>query len=375
MTVDEYHNSDLLKNLKSELLQGKVPDTCKECKLKENLGLKSMRSTMWGWNNVGPEPVYEDMPWYGIYNVDTPLNPIRIELRSSNICNMKCRQCDEMSSSMWAKEKIEHSDNPKIKFRSLGHKNLYFNKQSDGIIHSVSNITKSITDLALTATNLKCVCLCGGEPFLIKEYYDFLDTLIENKVNEKIELEIFTNCSVNNTRFTDRLRKFTKVVFNMSVDGVGKTAEYIRHGTNWNSVEKNILNFNSLKGVFEPGVNIAISSYTILDASNLAKFLMRLYEDNNNIFHKGYYCNGPPVANFRNLPAHLRLKAIYEIDQALQIITVPNYNALKKELLVMREILKNETPLDPQAFIQNTKMLDEIRGENFEDVFGLKLEN
>ena len=374
MTVEQWHNSDLLKDLKSNLLQGKVPDACRECKVKEDLGLKSMRATMWHWNNIGPEPVYENMPWHGMYDMDTPQDPTRIELRFSNLCNMKCRQCDEMSSSMWAKEKIENIDNPKIRFRSQEHKNLYFNTDSDGIIRPVPEVVESVTNLALTAKNLKRVCFTGGEPFIIKEYYDFLDALIEKKINEKIDIELFTNCSVRNPAFTSRLEKFTKVVFNMSVDGVGKTAEYIRHGTDWSTVEKNILHFNSLGGVFEPCVNIAISSYTVLDASNLAKFLMKLYEDNNNISPKGYYCNAPPAVNFRNLPKHLRVKAIAEIEKAIEIITVPNYNSFVNELLVMKDILQNEEPLHPHLFVNITKMLDEIRGESFEDVFGIKLE-
>lgn len=376
MTAEEWHNSDLLKDIKSNLLQGKVPEVCKECKFKENKGLKSMRATMWRWDFVSDEPILEKMPWYGKYDMETPLDPLRIELRFSNLCNMKCRQCDEMSSSMWAKEKIEHMHDADadVVFRSNDHKTLYFGKGSDGIIKPNPAVVESITNLALTSKNLRRVCFTGGEPFLIKEYYEFLDKLIEIKINEKVDIEIFTNCSVRNPAFTSRLEKFTNIIFNMSIDGVGKTAEYIRHGTDWSSVEKNILYFNALGGVYSPGVNVAISSYTILDAANLAKFLMKLYEDNNHITHKGYYTNGPDAVNFRNLPVHLRTRAIDEIDQALEILTVPNYSALAKELRGMRDILKNEPPLNADAFINETKQLDRFRNENFEDVFGIRLE-
>jgi hypothetical protein len=101
---------------------------------------------------------------------------------------------------------------------------------------------------------------------------------------------------------------------------------------------------------------------------------MKLYEDNNNISPKGYYCNAPPAVNFRNLPKHLRVKAIAEIEKAIEIITVPNYNSFVNELSVMKDILQNEEPLHPHLFVNITKMLDEIRGESFEDVVGIKLE-
>jgi organic radical activating enzyme len=374
MTVEEWHNSDLLKSIKSDFLQGKVPKTCAGCKNREDSGFKSMRATAWRWNNVGPEPIYEEMPWYGKLSMDTPQNPRRIELRFTNLCNMKCRQCDEVSSSMWAKEKIKHADNPNVEFRLNGHKDLYFSNGSDGIIKPVDAIVESVTNLALTSTNLTKVCFTGGEPFLIKGYYDFLDALIEHKVNEKVEIDVFTNCSTLNDKFTSRMAKFKKVNFIMSVDGVGKAAEYIRHGTDWSVVEKNILHFNLLQGVFAPAVNVAISSYTLLAMSSLATFLMQLYYDNNSISHLGYWCSRPPSADFRNLPHHLRLKAIDEIDKAVKIITAPNYDALVKELLVMKEVLKNNEPVDPAAFISHTKMLDSFRGESFEDVFGINLE-
>lgn len=375
MTVEEWHNSDLLKNIKSDLLQGKVPSTCIGCKNNEDAGLKSMRAHAWGWNRVGPEPIYEEMPWYKLFNIDTPQNPYRIELRFTNLCNMKCRQCDEVSSSMWAKEKIKYLNEPNsIKFKHQGHQDLYFSNGSDGIIKPVDAVVESVTNLALTSTNLRKVCFTGGEPFLIKGYYDFLDALIRNKINEKVEIDIFTNCSILNDKFTSRLAKFKKVYFIMSIDGVGKTAEYIRHGTDWTVVEKNILHFNSLDGVFSPGVNIAISTYTLLDMSNLATFLMKLYYANNSLGHKGYAALYPAWVDFRNLPHHLRLKAIDEIEKSIIILTAPNFIPLVKELSVIKEILKNNEPIDPAGFIKHTKMLDEVRGEHFDDVFGINLE-
>lgn len=374
MTVEEWHNSDLLKSIKSDFLQGKVPPTCAGCKAREDLGFKSMRASAWRWNNIGPEPIYEEMPWYNTFTMDTPQNPRRIELRFTNLCNMKCRQCDEISSSMWAKEKIKHVTNPNVEFRLKDHKELYFSEGSDGIIKPVDAIVESVTNLALTSTNLRTVCFTGGEPFLIKGYLDFLNTLIEHKINEKVELDIFTNCSVLNDKFTSQMAKFKKVNFFMSVDGVGKAAEYIRHGTNWPVVEKNILHFNLLSGVFAPAVNVALSSYTLLDMSSLATFLMQLYHDNNRIAQKGFWCSKPPAVDFRNLPYHLRLKAIDEINKAVKIITSPNYDGLVKELLMIRDVLKNNKPINPNAFISHTKMLDSFRGENFEDVFGINLE-
>jgi hypothetical protein len=62
------------------------------------------------------------------------------------------------------------------------------------------------------------------------------------------------------------------------------------------------------------------------------------------------------------------------LNKSLKILTAPNYKPFVNDLLVIRDILKNEDPVSPEEFISHTKTLDEIRGENFEDVFGIKLD-
>jgi organic radical activating enzyme len=76
---------------------------------------------------------------------------------------MKCRMCDETSSSSFAAEKIQHNIKP--------------DKEGSHIEYSVIPITKiesnsieGLKDPAFLASVWK-VCLTGGEPFLIKEYF------------------------------------------------------------------------------------------------------------------------------------------------------------------------------------------------------------
>jgi organic radical activating enzyme len=340
----DYLKSDWLKNIKKDFVDGKVPAPCRSCKEREDLGLKSTRKA-----------VMHDVPESAISELtkDTETRVGRLEIRASNLCNFKCRMCDETSSSEIAKEKLTYLP---IKLTNTVNRTTEFN------INELKNIALG---------DIYKVCLTGGEPMLIKEYYDFLEYLINQGLNKQIALELFTNCSVYNPKFIDLILQFNKVDFVMSIDGVGKTAEYQRHGTKWEIVENNILKFNKLpKTIY---FNTAISAYVLLDVSSLAKFLMKLYNDNNNIATKCYSVMHPRQLNFLTLNKELRKIAINQIDQAVNILTPDNFNIFTKELMGIKSQLERNPPENPEQFVIYTKHLDKLRNENFKDVFGYQL--
>jgi organic radical activating enzyme len=363
-TPSDYFNSEWLKNIKQEMQQGIVPAACSGCKERERHGLKSTRGAIWNYYNVGPEPEYEDQWFANKFTADSPTVPTRIELRFSNLCNMKCRMCDETSSSSFAAEKIEHKIKPDKAGSHLEYSIIPITKADPAVI-------ESLKDKSLLASVRK-VCLTGGEPFLIKEYYDYLDYLISNGFSRNMELELYTNCSVYNPLFITRLSEFKKVELVMSIDAVGKSAEYIRSGTDWPKVESNVLKLNQLPAPFNLEVTTAISAYSLMDFSALASFLMKLYNENASIGIKCYNVTSPPGMHFNNLPKQLRSKAITEIDKSVEILTAPNYLVLRTELLNVKKGLIESTPHDPIAFFDYTKKYDVIRGESFQEVFAVR---
>jgi len=335
LSPSEYLESDWLKNLKQDFIDGKVPKSCMRCKERDDLGLKSTRKATFNNKHLANQE----------YTMDRKTEIKRLELRTTNLCNFKCRMCGPDSSSEIA-GKVDYAHN--------------------SIIEELKRIS---------INNIDMVCFTGGEPMLIKQYYEFMDLLIEKKLNDQICIELFTNCSVYNPMFMDRLLQFKNISFVMSIDGVGKTAEYIRHGTNWDIVEKNAYRFSeiisgSLKKLF---FNTAISSYVLLDVSSLAKFLMKLYSINDNIQTRCYSVISPEWLHFLNLNSELRKRVINEIDTAVNILDVKNFDIFTKELKGMKAQLETADYRDPIGFARNTLLLDKQRNESFEDVFGYKL--
>ena len=344
LSPKEYFESDFLRSVKDDFLNGRVPPSCIACYDREKLGIKSTRQSVFRSRINEPlEYSKED------FTLDKQQKIFRLEIRTTNLCNFKCRMCTEESSSEIAREK----------------------GLAEPIYYADEKVIKELKEIALD--QLKVLCLTGGEPMLIKEYYDFLDLLIEKGFAENIMVEMFTNCSVANPLMFERLKKFKQVRFVMSIDGVGKTAEYQRKGTIWETVEKNILNFVTMPEPFEIFYNTAISTYVLLDASSLAKFLMKLYSLNDKIKTKCYSTIYPSALHFINMDNKSKQKVIEEIDKAVAILTPSNFDVLTKEFLnIKRNLLENE-PVDPNLFINYTRILDAVRNEKFEDVFGYKL--
>jgi organic radical activating enzyme len=360
MTPTDYLQSDWLANIKRELKEGKVPKNCAVCWKKEQRGIKSSRQSeirMMGNGNYG----------YGLgvnrqssdFNAEDPTEIVRIELRSSNLCNYKCRMCNADSSSEWQKEVEEHPELLNFitwKFRD-------FTNTSEGNFDELKK---------LSLDNVKTVCFTGGEPLLIKQYYDFMDHMIENGYHKHVVLELFSNCSVWNPVFIDRLLQFKKARMVMSIDGVGKAAEYNRKGTVWKTQEENFFKYAKLP-LWNLHYNIAISPYNLLDFANLAKFLMKIYDINPILQTRCYSVTQPYPLHWIHLNADLRTRVINEIDKSVEILHPSNFDVIKKELLAIKTHMLETRPEREDLFISFTQTLDTIRNEKFEDVYGYKL--
>ena len=170
LSPDNYLKSKWLKNIKTKFVKGEIPIECSGCKNREDQGLKSTRGALWGgYYNVGKEPELD----ISKFTVDSDSELRYLEIRYSNLCNFKCRMCDETSSSEIAKEKI----NNRIPLQKLNYSKSISRSPDDGL--------QDFKDLSVLKS-VKKICFTGGEPMLIKQYVSFMDYLIENNLHKTI---------------------------------------------------------------------------------------------------------------------------------------------------------------------------------------------
>jgi sulfatase maturation enzyme AslB (radical SAM superfamily) len=233
-------NSDTIVDAKKQFKNNQWPTSCNRCKLEEEAGLVSRRLTK---EDYGP----------GITHLD---------LRIGNSCNLKCISCWPGASSSIADEVL--------RMESQGIIPVYPEK-TDSVLNWYDNeIFSNFENLPL-----KEVYFAGGEPMMVK----YLDQILE-KLDPSVTLRFNTNATIMNPKVLQLLKKFKKVIMSFSIDGIGKRNEYIRYGSKWNAIEKNVMTYAEFCKVdINPCISVLNAAYydEIIDWSTNLGF--KIYEN------------------------------------------------------------------------------------------------
>jgi len=149
------------------------------------------------------------------------------DLKLNNTCNLTCKMCDSWNSSSW--EGLLNK-NPQISdsLREIYQQNISQRWHKD---------ISSIFPYLFFAKQLK---FTGGEPFMIPQVWKIIDYVIQEDISPALTLSFTTNGTFDMLDKWDLYKHFKHVTFNISVDAVGERYEYIRQGSSWSNVEKNI---------------------------------------------------------------------------------------------------------------------------------------
>ena len=139
-------------------------------------------------------------------------------------------------------------------------------KVEEKITNTVSMIDQTL-ELAPYTRSIKII---GGEPLIMKKHYELLDKLIEMDEAKNIIIKYQTNLTemkAGKHNIFNYIPHFKLVSMVASVDGIGKTIEYMRRRCSWDKIVKNAEMCNEY-----PNVDV--------DFNGLVSFLsvMRFYE-------------------------------------------------------------------------------------------------
>lgn len=323
-----YHTSDYVQSLSTQLENGIWPTECNSCKVKEQQGKSSTREN---GNSA-----------YKNYNV----TDITLEIRPGNVCNFACQTCWPAASSRVTSF-----------YQQAG-----FDVITPDRGPSISD-TANIVDykfLDSIKDRIKNVVILGGEPFYDKSCLAFLDWAIKNL---SANLTLFTNTSIIREDIISAYPGTLTIV--SSLDAVGKPAEYIRFGTEWEIVEKNFNQLKTFKNV-KNRVNITSSAYNFYYISDVIEFLLE---------------DWPEVVSFGSaseekfkesvIPLHMREDIITRLQSVIPKIETANIVLHQKQNAVMNieSIIKNlqENPYNEEQHLvlkQFSKKLDTVKRIN-----------
>ena len=338
-SFDEMFNSPQFLDLRQKMDSGIVHKGCEGC----FNGKTEMRE---GLNTFLFENDYNLLK--SIIPTDKKSTNIHyLDLRLSNLCNFKCRMCNETYSSSWAQEK-QKLNIPISKLNGL----------SDLSDNYLDVIKENIKDL-------KYLYLGGGEPFIMKETFELLDLLTPDH-KSKITLALNTNLSTLTYKgkdILDILGSFQSVYFNVSCDGINEIGEYQRTGFETLKFENNVKKVLEKKkqyGQFEIRFTYALGAvniFHITDFLNYIKDKFNLTENNVGV----EFIEWPWYYNIGNSSPEFKNKVKNFIDK----LKINKNSELYRRLNSYKTFIDQEfTITDPIKDLKFIDIIDKHRGDS-----------
>jgi len=266
-SIDSILNGEPNQHIRNSLRSGTWPTSCRMCEQRESVDPEFS-------NRAYQLRLHRDVAVD--YNADHKLT--QLDLRWSNTCNYACVYCGPYFSSLWAAEMGQQVNADRTTFDQL--KDYTYDKLA----------------------GLREVYLAGGEPLMIKENGELLDRLYA--VNPTCLVRITTNLSNLKTGVYTKIKQFTNVQWEVSVEAVGKQFEYIRYPGVWSELETNLKQLIAEWPREQIGLTM---NYLLLNAGSIVEtgqYLIDLgFDENRTAVH---YLTDPKFLDARNMSEKYR---------------------------------------------------------------------
>ena len=276
--------------------------------------------------------------------------PKQINLRVSNICNLRCRPCNGQSSSTYSIEGKYYEEKNNLS-------QTQYTKFSDPIQFS----DKQIDGIYELSDNLRYIGFYGGEPLVDKPTLRLLEKLVESGKSKHITLYYNTNgISAPTARHLELWRHFESIEFKFSIDGIGDHFTYIRHPGKWQEL---LVNVNFIKNELSNLIGVPVLCGIICTVQILNVFYLPEIISAFDAFELPYFLNlvtSPAYYDIRHIPTAVKQQIIDKLSLMQQ----------KSDITSIVSILKSEAnPRHWEEFKFWTRQKDAYRKENIAETF------
>ncbi len=291
-------NSEDFKEIRRKMLNDEPVDVCRRCYELEEIGVTTMRQS----HNLRRGEEYADY----ISQVTQPDGALHrfelkyMDIRFSNLCNMKCRSCGPGCSSLWAMEFKEKRGAETFK-SCFPDQDVLVDNNPDGSF--MAKLKPYLADVGE-------VYFAGGEIIITPEHYECLDYWIANKLTDQVELNYTTNLSTlrykKGVDLIDYWEQFPHIQVWGSLDAHGAVAECIRSGTVWSKIENNIRELREKVPHAKFQITPTVSIWNIF---SFGKFIDYMYEKeliDRDTTPRFNFVTDPWYANITILPDHTK---------------------------------------------------------------------
>lgn len=334
-------NSNYMKNIRLKMIAGEYVPNCEKCVVAESQGLESMRT------------VDNKEKFIQSTNADGSVdyNPVALELHFGNTCNLHCKMCSQQFSHMIGKELLKMGQqDPDF---------LTWVKKESGVLNNWTGeldiaydwykntkIKNSIFDHV--SSNVEQLVVIGGEPTIIKEFYELLEYCHNRNTLQNKTLTITTNMTNTNKNLSTWLGSVKKYKIHASIDGLTDRNHYIRYPCSWNSILKSIEFYKSAFKKYNNGAFSfapAIQLLNIDQLVDLCKFFIDNFTTDACSIAWVSQVRYPIICDYAILPNAYKSQIADKIEKDVQSI---NNSQVVKHLLGHAKDLRTETYTNEQ---------------------------
>jgi len=338
-------NSTSMEVLRQAFLDGIQPTICNRCWTEEDANRTSKRMHMLDkLKHIIPDD---------LTSKPKPLS--FIDLKLGNICNISCRICGSWSSSTYASEELKQLPKDERKYSFA-----YDMNRAGAWPRKVDTFWDELLE---NASDIRYLEITGGEPFMIKEHFDFLEKLVKLGYSNDIEIHYNTNGTIYPEQ-AEVWKHFKHVEIAFSIDDIGDRFEYQRNGANWNSVVSNISRFKQLrKDSDNISLQICVTSniFNVYYLEEIAKWIECQNKDDDFSFVYWNMLHDAPMHCITAFP-----KTIKTIISD-KLLSADINEVFKEEFKNIVSFMQTKSNILIDDIINNIKMMDERKGDNFSD--------
>ena len=362
-TIIQMMNSEPYKEMRVAMMKDEPVAACKRCYDLELMGEWTMRQS----HNMRRGLEYVDYI-SDVTNDDGSLKEFQMkymDIRFSNICNMKCRSCGPSCSSLWSAEFLENRGKEVF--------DEYFPKSNGKIVINNNDDMTLMAKLKPYLDDVTEVYFAGGEIIITPEHYECLDYWVENDLCDQVELTYTTNFSTLSYKKSIDLmeywKKFPQLKIWASLDAHGKVAECIRSGTDWDRIVRNIREVKEQVPHAQFQITPTISIWNIFDFPDFWDYMVdNKFIDVETSSPRFNLATNPWYANIMILPQSTkrRLAELYRVYQERHKDNHAIYNGFK--MIIYNLTVGDENKGGILEFKKFNEELDSYRDEKFEDI-------
>jgi sulfatase maturation enzyme AslB (radical SAM superfamily) len=374
MSIAEWFNSEPVTALRQHMLLDSRTDVCSRCYHEEHSGAVSRRQRSNQKSVIFVQAFDQSFAQSpGRQHFDamghTLTQPIDVHIDLGNHCNLACKMCNSQASSKIAVQEVKWG--------------IESSKQYVGTDWTRDQVVwDNFKAQLVNIPKLKNIHLMGGETMIASRFEDLVDTLTEHQRFD-VGFSFVTNGTSVNPDLINKLKKFTRVGIEVSIETTTPHNSYVRQGTDTKQVLKNIAWYQSHTNNTNISVTLrpAISMLTIGYYSSLLE-----YAWHNQLTIKSLLVTEPDFLNVSNLPADVKQQysATFDsmisrsghvtVDADYNVSDPNNYQAvIQQQARMCKQLL--DTPVDRDSshnhrlLAEHCQRWDQVYGHNAKTLY------